>query len=293
MIKFTTDKTISLIRYGQGSIVSLPPYIEEAMIEEGAAETVKQDVVIHPYYHFHGFAGDQLGDDEVFFDKAVGNHAIPGAHLSKTNLWKNSGYISTVDPVTGATNSVLRIPPINLDYVGGEKLIVWMLGKWMPEGNDAPMIGDGINTSLRGWHIRVRADGRMQLIVCGATIGYGGSGSLSRIPFDNTLHDFGLVLDGSSKRYCYWVDGVVDANFGSGYADFYSATNFDTRTTNSVNIGSASPAPGNVDGIATTVRACVILRLPANYPAPSIASITSAFKQLRADPGKLILASAF
>ncbi|MEP6879409.1 MAG: hypothetical protein ABI865_11210 [Nitrosospira sp.] len=38
MIKFLTDKTVSLIRYGRGSIVSLPAPIEAALIAEGAAE---------------------------------------------------------------------------------------------------------------------------------------------------------------------------------------------------------------------------------------------------------------
>lgn len=37
MIKFLTDKTVSLIRYGRGSIVSLPAPIEMALIAEGAA----------------------------------------------------------------------------------------------------------------------------------------------------------------------------------------------------------------------------------------------------------------
>jgi hypothetical protein len=38
MIKFLTDKTVSLIRYGRGSIVSFPAPIEAALIAEGAAE---------------------------------------------------------------------------------------------------------------------------------------------------------------------------------------------------------------------------------------------------------------
>lgn len=38
MIKFRTDKTVSLIRYGAGTIASLPREIEAALIEQGAAE---------------------------------------------------------------------------------------------------------------------------------------------------------------------------------------------------------------------------------------------------------------
>ncbi len=37
MIKLLTDKTISLVRYGTGSIINLPAAIEAALIAEGAA----------------------------------------------------------------------------------------------------------------------------------------------------------------------------------------------------------------------------------------------------------------
>ncbi|MBA2658791.1 MAG: hypothetical protein H0U72_04375 [Nitrosospira sp.] len=39
MIRFLTDKTVSLIRYGQGSIVNLSGELEAALIAEGAAES--------------------------------------------------------------------------------------------------------------------------------------------------------------------------------------------------------------------------------------------------------------
>ena len=38
MIKFLSDKTVSLIRYGAGTIASLPRQVETALIEQGAAE---------------------------------------------------------------------------------------------------------------------------------------------------------------------------------------------------------------------------------------------------------------
>lgn len=246
---------------------------------------------IHPHYHFHGFAGDQVADDPAFYDKATGNHALRGLHLPSSSLWATPGYASTLDPVAGATDPVLRIPPINFDYAGGEKLILWMLGKWTPDRADVAMVGDGSSTVQRGWHISTRADGRLQPVLYGETIGYGGSGS--SVPFDGGLHDFGVVIDGQNRKYCHWVDGEVDRNFASGYISFYAGTNFDTRSTNTVNIGSAIAAPGSMSGIRTMVRACVILRLPSNYATPQAAILTSTFRQLRANPGKLILASAF
>jgi hypothetical protein len=166
-----------------------------------------------------------------------------------------------------------------------------MLGKWNPEVADTAMIGDGSSTTLRGWHIRVRADGRVQPVLYGALSGFGGSSAAT--VFDGTMRDFGVLLDGQNRKYCIWANNTVDTSFSSGYMPFSSGVSYDTKSTNTVNIGAVSAAPGSAVGIATTIRACVILRLPASYPVPSVESMTAAFRQLRANPGKLILASAF
>ena len=287
MIRMVNDQTVGGLRYGKGSIVDFDSAIETQLITVGDAEAANLDAT-HPYYHFHGFAGDQIAGDALFFDKAAGNHAVPGVHLSNADLWATEGYASTIDPASGLTDSVLRIPPINFDYSAGEKLIVWMLGKWTPEGGDVGMIGDGSSTSLPGWQIRVRADGKVQPVLYGTASGFGASSRIK--PFDGTLKDFGVVFDGQNKKYCIWVNGSVDEAFESRYLTFFSGAEFNTKTTNTVNIGAASAAPGGTVGIATAVRACVILRLPASYAVPPLTSITAAFRQLRANPGKLLLA---
>lgn len=293
MIRLLFDKTVGGMRYGEGAILDLGTVLESQLIASGDAANATLEA-LHPYYHFHGFAGDQAADDSVFYDKSGINHAVRGANLSVSQLWTTApGYASTIDPVTGLTDSVLRIPAINFDYSSGEKLIVWMLGKWTPEGDETGMIGDGYNTPAgrRGWQIRVMPTGKVQPVLRGATSGFGGA--LTSTPFDGTLRDFGVVLDGQAKKYCVWIDGVVDTFFSSAYLTFSNGTDFDTKSTNTVNIGSVTPAPGDTTGIATTVRACVILRLPASYAVPTVASMTAAFKQLRANPGKLLLANAF
>lgn len=249
----------------------------------------------HPYYHFHGFAGDQVAGDAYFFDKAAGNHADPGPDLSNAALWGTAGYASTVDPALNTEDSVLRIPAVNFDYSGGEKLIVWALGKWTPDGaENIAMMGDGYGTTAgqHGWAIRVPTTGKLQPILYGAAAGFGGSSVVTA--FDGTLHSIGVVLDGSAKKYALWVDDTLEAAFGSGYLSFNSGTDADTTTSNTVNIGQTPPASANSTlGMATAIRACVIIRLPASYAVPTVASITAAFKQLRANPGKLLLASAF
>ncbi len=311
MIRLRYDTTIGGVRHGTGSLLHLDPAMETELLARGDADTgtgiysrdpsgkitglqADGDVIglqIHPYYHFHGFAGSQFTGDGKFFDLVGINHGERGTSLSDAQMFADPGYISTADPVSGATDSVLRIPAINFDYSAGEKLILWMLGKWTPEGSSMPMIGDGFNTSQRGWQILVRTDGRFQLVLYGAAVAYGGSGVY--VPFDGNLHDFGIVIDGQNRKYCHWVDGIIDPNFGSSYIDFYPTSDFDTRTMNTVNIGASSPAPGGTAGIKTATRALVVLRLPATYPVPAIASITTVFQQLRSSPGKLILASAF
>lgn len=248
----------------------------------------------HPYYHFHGFAGDQIVGDAVFYDKAAGNHAVPGVHLPNGSLWAKAGYASTLDPVSGAGDSVLRMPAINFDYSGGEKLIIWMLGKWTaPTDANTPMVGDGsVINSAKGWQIRAATNGKIQPVIFGATsAGYGATST--EVICDGTLKEFGIVMDGSAKKYCLWGNnGTTDANFSS-YLPFSSGVDFDTKTNNTVNIGSASAAPGGTVGMATSTRACVIIRLPASYPTPAIVDITNIFRQLRANPGKLVLSSAF
>lgn len=290
MIRMMNDLTVGGLRYGKGSIVNFDSSIETQLVTAGDAQAANFDAT-HPYYHFHGFAGDQIAGDAVFFDKAAGNHAVPGIHLPNSSLWAAQGYASTIDPVSGATDSVLRMPAINFDYSAGEKLIVWMLGKWTPEGSDMAMIGDGSSTTARGWQIRVRADGKVQPVLYGTSSGFGGSSIAT--PFNGKLQDFGVVLDGQNKRYALWANGSVDPAFESGYLTFFSGVDFDTKTTNTVNIGAVSAAPGGTVGIATAIRACVILRFPTSYTMPPVTSVTAAFKQLRANPGKLLLASTF
>ncbi len=281
-------------RITKGTALTLEEYDANTSNVNTEVEAATSKTTVHTGYHFHGFAGDQSTDDSLFYDKSGINHAVRGANLSVSQLWTtNAGYASTVDPVVSFTDSVLRIPSINFNYAGGEKLLVWMLGKWTPEGSAVAMIGDGDNTTVgnRGWQIRVSTSGKVQPVLYGATSGFGGSTTATA--FDGTLHSFAVVLNGAAKTYCMWVDGVVDTLFGSAFSSFNAGIDHDTLSTRTVSIGAVSAAPGGTTGIATAVRACVIMRLPSSYPIPAIASLTETFKQLRTNPGKLVLASAF
>ncbi len=257
--------------------------LAKAVDAAGGATTV------HPYYHFHGYAGDQLPDDTKFNDMSGINHASRGANLSISQLWTtNAGYASTIDPASGATDSVLRIPNLNYDYASGEKLIVWWLGKVTAEGSAARMMGDA---QTAGWRIALNTSGTWQLTLSGPVTEAYASSSPSSI--SGALNSIAFAVDGAARKYGKWTNELYQ--FGTGdYQAFSVGDALDTKNSNTVNMGTSFPASASsTSGIATATRALAILRLPASYPMPSVGTLTSVFLQLRSNPGKLILSSAF
>lgn len=118
----------------------------------------------HPRYHFHGYAGDQITGDSKFFDRtALGNHGVRGANLSEAQMFANAVYMSTIDPVGGATDSVIRLPNLNFDFLGGEKMIAYWLGKVTPEGTDQPVFGDGGSAKSPGFRAICKTTGKLQI----------------------------------------------------------------------------------------------------------------------------------
>ncbi|SDZ86124.1 hypothetical protein [Nitrosospira multiformis] len=292
MIRFLGNTTLSGYLYGKGTVASFDKSVEDILITLESAEAYDPDG-FHPYYHFHGFTGKQVTDDEKFYDLTGINHASRGVNLSVAQLWTpNSGYASTVDPATGATDSVLRIPNLNYDYAGGEKLIIWWLGKVTAETIPTPMMGDGYGTSpgQRGINILLQTNGRVGFVLSGATEVYSSNGHKS---ISGGLHSFGIAISGGGQggQHGIWVDEEYSLSEGS-YTPLTGG--IDTRNSNTFNIGTSYPAPArSSSGIATATRALVILRLPASYPMPSVKTLTSVFQQLRSNPGNPILRSAF
>jgi len=245
-------------------------------------------------YHFHGFAGQQITGDPNFFDMSGNNHdGVFGVNLSNANAWANQGHVSTVNPAVGSTDSVIRMPSLNFDYNGGEKLILWWLGKVSPEAAGAYVLGDGgVATTYPGVRVRVNTAGTSQLSLISAS-GSGFSGP-SAVVADGNLHCMAWALDGATRKYGIWVDTVFSPALGGGYATFSSGTAFDTRNSNTFQIGSSSPkAAASTDGIAMRTRTFALLRLGPADPMPTVAQLTALFQALRRDPAKLILDSAF
>ena len=298
MIKFLTNKTVAGIRYGRGTVVSFDPVIEGQLIEAGDAETDMMDKS-HPYYFFHGYAGNQFPGDSMFLDFAAGNHGVRGANLSDSEMFATAGMVTTKAP-SNPYDTCIRLPNLNYDYSIGEKLFIWWLGKITPEANERVFIGDGFGTgtsgnSRRGIQVRCHQSGKLTMAVYGAATARVGTLS-NAIPFDGSVHDAAIILDGANRTYGYWIDGKMESAFAGAMLPFYQSENFDTKNSNTFNLGSSVPAPGTAtapqSGIATQTRALVIIRLPASYSSPTVSTITNVCKALRSNPGKLLLGSA-
>ncbi len=247
------------------------------------------DLAAPSTYYFHGFAGGQTTSDAKFYDRSgAGNHGVFGANLSVANAWANAGFVSTVDPAGGTEDSVIRMPPLNFDFAGGEKLILWWLGKITAEGSNASWIGDGnFNISQAGVRIRMNSTGTTQLALSdGAAQDFS---LTSAVVGDGTLRSMCWAVDGTTKSYGMWIDEVMNAAHDGKYAAITTIAR-DTRTNNTFNIGCPAPKPSaSTDGIACQTRALAILRLSASDYMPPPSHLTRILEALRANPGGLLV----
>lgn len=254
--------------------------------------TVQQISGANSNYYTHIYAGQQLSTDTKAYDiSGIGNDGTFGANLSVANAWTNAGYVSTVDPAGGATDSVIRMPNMNLDYNAGEILIGWWLGIITPEGAAVEFMGDGgFSTTYPGWGMRVSTTGKAQLKLADATNTYF-SGTTTATAFAAaTVGSVGFAINGVGKNASIWVNEVLDVNATS----LNSGNAIDTRNSNTVNMGTTLPnSAASTTGIATRTRALVLIRLPAGSSMPSSATLTSTFQALRRNPSKLVLDSVF
>ena len=264
-----------------GGVVRISdPVIEQEIVRLGGAE---------PYEHYfcHCFAGNHWSGDSRLHDGAAGNHFVPGAHLPLASLWGTPGVASTLTPVTGALNSVLRAPALNYDYMGGEKLILWWYGQCAPHASlDRSFLGDGNSTSIPGVRIRCKVNGKFDVSMADATVARF-SAEHPQVVFDGTPHSVAFAIDGTTKTYAMWADEVLYSTAAPNYMDFVGKQAVDPRTTATFNVGSAR-STGHTDGIAVQTRALAIMRLPATATMPTTTALTALFTQMRAAPHKLI-----
>lgn len=247
----------------------------------------------HSAYFHHSFAGAQILGDGALYDIS-GNiaDALPGEHLANSDLWATAGYAATLDPDTDTEDSVLRLPNLNYDYNGGEKLFVWWLGKVTAEVAAAEMMGDGTSTSGPGIAVRINTNSTHQLVLSdGTTTTFSGSASVAVA--DGELRSLAFAIDGATKSYCLWTDDVPFSNVAT-YQSLASGVERDTRSAATWNVGCARPKSAvSAAGIVTLTRALVMCRLAAGDTMPPVATLTQIFKALRRAPGHLIRSDAF
>jgi len=252
-------------------------------------------IIPHPRYWFHGSAVRQSADDGVFRDMVAGSHGVFGANLSRANAWANrgSGYVSTVDPVGGSTDSVIRIPGPNFDYAGGESLFVMWAGQVTPEGSDASLMGTSASTSANGVRIRASSTGRLSFVLYDTTP----TSAFSTTSTDNALgkpfvsgerHSFAIFIDGRNRRQYMWIDGLINVNA----LTLSSGTSVNTLSAGTWNIGSASQSPGGTEGIVTKTLAFAGFKFLATDDLPAIADLTAVAQAFDRDPSALVAQGA-
>ena len=247
----------------------------------------------HPRYWFHGFAPDQSTDDNMFRDIVAGSHGQFGINLSKSAAWANKakGYISTIDPVGGSTDSVIRIPGNNFDYNGGESLFMMWAGQATPDASEQQCMGSSGATSSGGMAVRCTATGRLAFALYG-----GGISRYSTTSTDNTagkpfvaseFHTFGILVNGRDRTQSLWIDGDINVS----ELVLSSGDPVDTLSSNTWNIGTATPA-GGTNGLAMNTLAFAGLKfLPTDALAP-IAKFTAVMQAFTRQPRAVVLAGA-
>lgn len=302
--------------YQSGQELSVPSEVAQRWIADGKAQAdtdgqqswlsstevaatralVSGDGIIpHPRYWFHGSAVRQAADDGVFRDMVAGNHGVFGANLSRANAWTNrgSGYVSTVDPIGGSTDSVIRIPGPNFDYAGGESLFIMWAGQVTPEGSDASLMGTSVSTSANGVRIRAGSTGRLSFVLYDTTP----TSAFSTTSTDNALgkpfvsgerHSFAIFIDGRNRLQYMWIDGLINVNA----LTLSSGASVNTLSSGTWNIGSGSQSPGGTEGIASKTLAFAGFKFLATDDLPAIADLTAVAQAFDRDPSALVAQGA-
>lgn len=248
----------------------------------------------HPRYWFHGAAVGHTADEAVFRDLVGGNHATMGANLSKAQAWANAGYVSTVDPASGVTDSVLRIPAPNWSYMAQESLLLMWAGQITPEGSDTDIMGTSGSTAANGIRLRCTSAGRLTFSMYDTAptsrFGTTTTDTAAGKPFvAGERHTFALFIDAVNRLQYIWVDGLINVN---AFA-LSSGADVDTLSAATWNIGTAAPLGGAVTttGCATKTQAFAGLKFPSDE-LPTETALTAAAQAFHRAPQFLIAKGA-
>ena len=221
-----------------------------------SAAIQSQPFVSDGYYLHYNAAKQTASDTKVHDISGAKNDGIFGANLPAASAWANAGYISTLNPGAGATDSVIRIPPLIWDFTGGESLLIFWKGIVTPEAADESLMGNTAGATPAGMRVRVKTTGAVDFVISSGGTQYYASGS-SAVCFEaGKVHSFAIAIDAKKAAYSVYVDGKIDKRnwvFNGNVA-------VDCRSVVPWTIGASSASPGGTAGIATQTSALVMLR---------------------------------
>jgi hypothetical protein len=234
-------------------------------------------------YFCHLYAPQQSATDKKAFDlSGAGSDGIFGANLPVASAWATAGFVSTLNPGAGATDSVIRMPALIWDFLGKESLLIFWKGVVTPEGADEVVMGSTAAATPSGLRIRCKTTGVMDFVISSGGTQYYSSGSAAVCFEAGKIHSFALAIDGVTARYNVYVDGVIDRRnwqFNSGVA-------VDCLSVNTWNIGAGSVSPGGTSGMAVATQALAMLRGRAGLGLPG--NIDEIVADLHRAPGRMV-----
>lgn len=244
-------------------------------------------------YHFAGIATDHINTVNRWYDfSGMGNDAVSQASITAAATWANPGYCTIPDPV--GTTALMELPALNFDYAGGESLFIFWRGFATPEAADYPMMGDsgqGTGTYGKGISLFCKATGKMQLRLYNAAGTAFGGGDTSTTVFSPTVENtFAVCLDGVTRTYCYWANGMREPAFASNFLSFSGGPSIDTVSGRTFKLGGSDIVPaGNQWGVLQKIKQHHILRRAAGRGVP--AGIDSLVLNLHRNVQRLVTAA--
>lgn len=269
--------------------MTIPRVVASSQItgnEEGSrlARTVNEiadNVEISKHYWTHINADTVLVGETTVPDLSLsGNPFSAGVNLSSAQMLATDRMISTVNPVAGSTDSVLRSPPLGFDYENGESILLFFKGMITPEGSNQVFMGDTFSSSTEGLAFRVRPTGAVDFLI-GSSAGALFSGATTGVFSDTEVHSFALLLNGVDRTYKWYFDGEPETDEitlgGGAIRDSVSSQTF--------NLGSGSPAPGGTAGVVTKVNTLAVLRSSSQF---KVEQVNKVVQELHMDGRRLV-----
>jgi hypothetical protein len=274
---------------GAGSGAGLPPAVRGVVSNAGNGAAL----VNSTGYHFAGIPDGHINTATKWYDRSgMGNDASFQASITAAAAWANPGYCTIPDPV--GTTALMALPALNFNYAGGEALFIFWRGLATPEAADYPIMGDsGQNNSTydNGVALICKTTGKMHIRAYDAAGTAYAGGDTSTTVFSATVENsFAVLLDGVTRTYCYWANGVREPAFASNFLSFNSGNSVDTVSGRTFKLGGSDLVTAATQwGVLQKISQLHILRRAAGLGIP--AGIDAMVLNLHRNPQRLVTAA--